>query len=514
MKNNSLFNLEQDKTKSEETTLAGLAVYFELLKSIKFYDDFKSSFKDFHPSQGWDAFSIILIIIFLNFAGYDHVSDVSLLIADTGFVLMFREYLKHEMTTLEWIQWQGRFNKCSNGTLPCSTAILDFLNTFKADGKKGVKGVATIHSPTEDLLYLEGIVQHINGIAYKKAGSPETLTLDQDATVVETQKEEALFTYLKKKGVQPVNVYCTELNTIAHTEFRDGNVPAKMGLMEMLLTTIKTLPKEVEHINYRGDSASFQYDFMKSMASGSLDPNGKVIEFGISTLATPHIKSLYNSIPEDSWKPQNESEKQEYVEIAYYQKWMGTIKPFRLLVIRSKQKHQETSEKNIVSAETMWDSNQIELPLNIDEPQKIVSIQQGDITYDMRSIISNVPATKLNSKDLIKWARKRAGKAEAINSVQKTDLSGGILPSGDFCVNWAWWLIMNIALNLHSLMQITGLPKRYKNSRFKRIRAMIIYCGARISIASRYFKIRIKKTVQLYLLMEIIKNIQHSFNSS
>ena len=31
MKNNSLFNLEQDKTKSEETTLAGLAVYFELL---------------------------------------------------------------------------------------------------------------------------------------------------------------------------------------------------------------------------------------------------------------------------------------------------------------------------------------------------------------------------------------------------------------------------------------------------------------------------------------------------
>ena len=162
----------------------------------------------------------------------------------------------------------------------------------------------------------------------------------------------------------------------------------------------------------------------------------------------------------------------------------------------------------------MWDSNQIELPLNIDAPQKTVSIQQGDITYDMRSIISNVPATKLNSKDLIKWARKRAGKAEAINSVQKTDLSGGILPSGDFCVNWAWWLIMNIALNLNSLMQITGFPEKYKNSRFKRIRAIIIYCGARISTASRYFKIRIKKTVQLYLLMEIIKNIQHSFNSS
>ena len=76
------------------------------------------------------------------------------------------------------------------------------------------------------------MVEDISNISYRKSGSPKTVTLDQDGTIVPTFKLKILFTYLFSKGFQPVNVYCHELNSIISTEFRDGNVPAKMGLME------------------------------------------------------------------------------------------------------------------------------------------------------------------------------------------------------------------------------------------------------------------------------------------
>jgi hypothetical protein len=84
------------------------------------------------------------------------------------------------------------------------------------------------------------MVEEISNISYRKSGSPKTVTLDQDGTIVPTFKLKSLFTYLFAKGYQPVNVYCHELDCIISTEFRDGNVPAKMGLMEMLTELLTT----------------------------------------------------------------------------------------------------------------------------------------------------------------------------------------------------------------------------------------------------------------------------------
>ena len=51
-------------------------------------------------------------------------------------------------------------------------------------------------------------------------------TLDQDATLVETAKRDALFSYQGFKSYQPLNSWRAEHQMVLHTEFRDGNVPA------------------------------------------------------------------------------------------------------------------------------------------------------------------------------------------------------------------------------------------------------------------------------------------------
>jgi hypothetical protein len=59
-------------------------------------------------------------------------------------------------------------------------------------------------------------------------------TLDTDATVIESEKEEARWTYKKEKGYQPLLGFIFELGSVLGDEFRDGNIPAGAGAGEFL----------------------------------------------------------------------------------------------------------------------------------------------------------------------------------------------------------------------------------------------------------------------------------------
>ncbi|MFC1852458.1 hypothetical protein ACFL27_19850 [candidate division CSSED10-310 bacterium] len=82
--------------------------------------------------------------------------------------------------------------------------------------------------------YLHGLV-NINKdiVAFKQVHSPfQRATLDMDATLIETSKNEALEAmdcYKGFKAYQPLNTYWFEQDLVLHSEFRDGNVPAGGG---------------------------------------------------------------------------------------------------------------------------------------------------------------------------------------------------------------------------------------------------------------------------------------------
>ena len=69
----------------------------------------------------------------------------------------------------------------------------------------------------------------VNGELLRMARAQPTVaqaTLDMDATLIETQKREALYCYKHFKAYQPLNTWWAEQGLIVHSEFRDGNVPA------------------------------------------------------------------------------------------------------------------------------------------------------------------------------------------------------------------------------------------------------------------------------------------------
>ena len=51
-------------------------------------------------------------------------------------------------------------------------------------------------------------------------------TVDQDATIIESRKQEALRGYEGERCYQPMLSVWAEMNLVLADEFRDGNVPA------------------------------------------------------------------------------------------------------------------------------------------------------------------------------------------------------------------------------------------------------------------------------------------------
>jgi len=78
--------------------------------------------------------------------------------------------------------------------------------------------------PLKDLLKIQ------EKIISKTHDHPTIATIDEDATVIESSKEEARPTYLGDRGYQPVVNYWAEKDMILADEFRDGNVPAGYDL--------------------------------------------------------------------------------------------------------------------------------------------------------------------------------------------------------------------------------------------------------------------------------------------
>ena len=72
-----------------------------------------------------------------------------------------------------------------------------------------------------------------------------------DATLVESQKQEALYSYKKYRAYQPLSTYWSEADLIVHSEFRDGNVPAGHQQLRVLKEALGHLPAGVENVMSR-----------------------------------------------------------------------------------------------------------------------------------------------------------------------------------------------------------------------------------------------------------------------
>ena len=156
-------------------------------------------------------------------------------------------------------------------------------------------------------------------VSFVQSRSPlREATLDMDATLVETHKQQALHSYKKYKAYQPLTTYWAEAELIVHSEFRDGNVPAGYQQLRVLTEALGHLPSGVGKVLLRSDAAGYQHELLRYCAEGR-DERFGVIEFAVGVDVTPEFRRSVYEVAEQEWHPLHRSWGSTWVETG--QQW-------------------------------------------------------------------------------------------------------------------------------------------------------------------------------------------------
>jgi len=473
------YKCEEERTHGGMTALAGLPLYLDLASVIGLGDMIRAHMQ-VRQSQGWTDEQMILSLVLLNLAGGDSVDDMRVLEKDEGFCKVLGRVETKGLTRQQRRAQERRWRKEHHRSVPSPSAVFRYLEAFHEpdEEKKRKKGKAFIPAPNQYVLGLMKVNRDFVA-SIQTHRSKKEATLDCDATLVETQKEDALFSYRGYKAYQPFNVYWAEQELMLHSEFRDGNVPAGYEQLRVFKDALDMLPEGVTKVHLRSDTAGYQHDLLKYCDKGENTRFGR-IEFAIGVDVTKEFRKAVGET--EGWKPVMKEVKgemrktgNEWAEVCFVPNEIAFTKKapvYRYVATREPLARPELPDME----------GQVELPF----PTMTMEKKR----YKIFGIVTN---RDMEGSELVNWLHDRCGKSEEAHSIMKEDLAGGRLPSSDFGENAAWWGIMILAFNLNSAMKQIALRGSWVTKRMKALRFSLINLPGRILNHARELVVKLAK---------------------
>jgi DDE family transposase len=427
------FKLIEEESGETLTSYGGLPLVVETCEALGLGRLVKQHVRIKQRQRGYSESQYVQSVIAMIAAGGDCLEDIERLRSDGGLKLLL-------------------------GEMPSAEAVRFFLYGFHderlLEARPG-QG-AFIATETEPLAGLWEVNREVVLKASRKE-QPKEATLDQDATVVESHKEQSQMTYLGERGYQPVINYWAEQDLILSDEFRDGNVPAGMDPLSSFLRAVRALPPSVETIYFRSDSAAYQHKLLDKLREGVEHHGNKVpVYFAISADVSEALRGKITSVSELAWKPLRKlTEKgliegrKEWAELEFVPSASSVkkdMKPDRYLAIRVRP----------WQGELFSDGN----------------------SYHYYAVVTN--RWEMGGEEVLRWQRERCGSVEKVHDVVKNDLAGGVMPCGRFYANAAWWRLNCLCYNVISVMKHKALPKSFWPVRMKALRFNLIGVAGKV----------------------------------
>jgi hypothetical protein len=386
--------------------------------------------------RGYDEATMVESFVVLNAVGGECLEDFQHLRDDAG----LEEMLGHKV--------------------PSPESARQFLNRFHSeekleqarDGRKPEQ-IAFIPEEADALSGLGEVNRELVRELGRRCPDQRIATVDQDATIIESHKQQALRTYEGERGYQPMLAMWAEMDAILADEFRDGNVPAMMSPLTVAKRAFAALPETVDTFYYRGDSASHERELIQWLRDEKRadGPQGK-IGFAISARMSEALHRAILQIPETGWSLYGKADGREIRECAEVDFVPGEkgeqkdTQPLRYVAIRIRPRQEElfadgSREKHFAVVSNIWEWT----------PER-----------------------------LIQWHREKAGTIEAVHDVLKNELAGGVMPSKYFGANAAWLRLAVIAHNVLTALKRIALPAELLRARPKRLRFLVINTAGRI----------------------------------
>ena len=441
------FEIDPHPIEETLTALGGIPLAVQAFRSLGLPASVREQVRVKERDRGYDEATFVESFVVLNAAGGECPEDFERLRQDPGLA----EMIGHE--------------------LPSPRAALQFLYAFHEEEKieeaqqRRLPGeIAYIPEETPPLEGLGRVNRDLVQRCGERCADQRMATVDQDATIIESRKQQALPTYEGTRGYQPMLAVWAETGLVLADQFRDGNVPAQMEPLEVAQRAFAALPSTVREYYYRGDSACHEARLVNWLRNEQRagGPQGR-IGFAISARMSDALHAAIEAVPEQEWEPCGEPHREEIRECADV--------PF---VPSEKSEKKDT------------------------QPLRYVAIRirkkQGDLFDDGSrvrhfAVLSNLWEWK--AARLIEWHREKAGTVEMVHDVLKNELGAGVLPSKYFGANAAWLRLVVIAHNALTALKWIALPAELVTARPKRLRFLIFNTPGRLVHHARRLLLRL-----------------------
>jgi hypothetical protein len=431
-----LFEIDSEPLAETLTAWGGIPLAVQAFRSLGVPASVQRHVHIKQRERGYDEATMVESFVVLNALGGECLDDFQYLREDAG----LKEMLGHEIASPE--------------------AARQFLNQFHAEEKieeakqrRGPEQIAFIPEESGALAGLGQVNQELVQELGRRCPEQRIATLDQDATIIESHKQQALRTYEGGRGYQPMLVVWAEMDVVLADEFRDGNVPAMMTPLPVAKRAFAALPEPVTTFYYRGDSASHEKELLQWLRDEKRadGPQG-FIGFAISARMSEGLHQAILQIPEAGWETYGEPHTKEIRECAEVD-----------FVPGEKSEHKETQPLRYVA-------------IRIRQRQEELFADGSKVKHF--AIVSNLWEWKAGR--LIQWHREKAGTVEGVHDVVKNELAGGVMPSKYFGANAAWLRLVVIAHNVLTALKRLALPAELLRARPKRLRFLIFNTAGRV----------------------------------
>jgi len=445
-----LIEIDPEPIPETLTALGGVPLVVQTFRSLGLPSTVQQHVHVKERSRGYDEATLVESFVILNAVGGECFDDFQRLREDPGLSGMI-----------------------GHG-IPSPEAARQFLYQFheekkieEAKQRRRGEEIAYIPEETEPLkglgLVNRALVQEVG----RRCPDQRIATVDQDATIIESRKQEALRTYEGERGYQPMLAVWAETNLVLADEFRDGNVPAMMDPLTVAKQAFAALPETVTTYYYRGDSACHESDLInwlrdENRAEG---PRGR-IGFAISARMSEALNKAIGKVPEEAWAAYGQPHPVEIRECAEVS-----------FVPGEKSEHKDTQPLRYVA-------------IRIRQRQESLFADGSKVKHF--AVLSNMREWKASR--LIEWHREKAGTVEAVHDVLKNELGAGVMPSKYFGTNAAWLRLAAISHNVMTALKRLALPAELLTARPKRLRFLIFNTPGRLVHHARRIVLRLATT--------------------
>ncbi len=299
--------------------------------------------------------------------------------------------------------------------------------------------------------------------AWKLAGAPQQITIDLDATLVEShsEKQGAAGHFKGGFGFHPLLAYGDETNEALAGELRPGNAGANTAADQIAVTeaAIEQIPVEqIEEIEIllRADSAGATHELLDWAREDR-------IRFSVGFDLTEAVREAITAMPEQAWAPALGQDGEprgngEVAEISGLLDLGGWPERSRVIVRRERA-----------------------------HPGAQLSFTDHD-GHRFQAILTDQPETDITTIE--RRHRARARVEDQIRNDKDTGLAN--LPFREFDLNAVWLQLVLIAHDLIAWTQTLMLEGQLARAEPKRLRYRLLHVAARLAFHGRQAKLRLQ----------------------